>query len=505
VESEGSTITPANKLKLGIRNTFNIIPKFLLLLLVFVFVTFSVSSIYTNFKESQTAASEFGFNSFFTNYSDDRIVVKDPENREITDQAMQQIRDISDVKYIVKDDLLLDQSAYIEDEYLSFYGYTYPAEALEGKVDVGTRPEGPVDAVVQVGKEDGAIMGDASEVIGKICSLMSEDGETVLTKVRISGIKYVSDDELMENGKIYIGESALAKMRANAYCSQSEITITAGVKKIKDTQEYDTYRILTSSRVKKGTAVVPEEFNEYYQKGKAKGQLVNISSYNMYFSSDKALKVTDVTNEKNFTKLVGGGYYEDHTLDCYINPDDFDELFEGGIYQISVFADNSHEVAGVMNDITDIGLRPLALKDSIMEFDDAEDILDIVKIPLLAILVVVIFFIAYFVTRLILKSRDRYFSIVRMLGMSRKDVKRILDMEILTVITIAYALFVVLCLLVAKEVITIAYLKYLLDYLTVKEFVGLYVALAVMAYLISSRAARKLFKASAMETYRGEA
>ena len=78
-------------------------------------------------------------------------------------------------------------------------------------------------------------------------------------------------------------------------------------------------------------------------------------------------------------------------------------------------------------------------------------------------------------------------------------------MEILTVITIAYALFVVLCLLVAKEVITIAYLKYLLDYLTVKEFVGLYVALAVMAYLISSRAARKLFKASAMETYRGEA
>lgn len=504
-ESEGGKISNKNKLKLGIRNTFNIIPKFLLLLLVFVFITFSVSAIYTNFKESQTAASEFGFNTFFMNYSDDRIVVKDPDNKEITDEQLQQISEKDRVKYVVKDDILLDKSAYIEDDYLSFYGYAYPAEALEGKPDVGTVPEGKNDAVVQVGKEDGAIMGEESDVIGKKCSLMSEDGETVLARVRISGIKYISDDELTENSRIFLNEGALAAMRANAYCGLSKVKITAGKKKLKSTQEYDSYRILTSKKVKRGTAIVPEEFNEYYKKGKAAGQRISISVKNMYFSGNKLFTVRDVTTEKNYKKLIGKGAYEDHVMDCFINPADFSSLFEGGIYQISVFADNSHEVDGVSNEMIGMGLRTLPLKDAIMEFEDAEGILDIVRIPMLAILVVVIFFIAYFVTRLILKSRDRYFSIVRMLGMSKKNVKRILDIEILTVGTLAFALFVLFGQIVSHDIIQIEYIKYLVEYLTLREYAAIYLVIILMAYLISSRAARKLFTASAMGAYRGEA
>ena len=192
-------------------------------------------------------------------------------------------------------------------------------------------------------------------------------------------------------------------------------------------------------------------------------------------------------------------------MDCFINPADFSSLFEGGIYQISVFADNSHEVDGVSNEMIGMGLRTLPLKDAIMEFEDAEGILDIVRIPMLAILVVVIFFIAYFVTRLILKSRDRYFSIVRMLGMSKKNVKRILDIEILTVGTLAFALFVLFGQIVSHDIIQIEYIKYLVEYLTLREYAAIYLVIILMAYLISSRAARKLFTASAMGAYRGEA
>jgi ABC-type antimicrobial peptide transport system permease subunit len=140
-----------------------------------------------------------------------------------------------------------------------------------------------------------------------------------------------------------------------------------------------------------------------------------------------------------------------------------------------------------------------------MEFEDAEGILDIVRIPMLAILVVVIFFIAYFVTRLILKSRDIYFSIVRMLGMSKKNVKRILDIEILTVGTLAFALFVLFGQIVSHDIIQIEYIKYLVEYLTLREYAAIYLVIILMAYLISSRAARKLFTASAMGAYRGEA
>jgi ABC-type antimicrobial peptide transport system permease subunit len=257
--------------------------------------------------------------------------------------------------------------------------------------------------------------------------------------------------------------------------------------------------------VKRGTVYAPQEFNEYYKKGKATGKELGISVSNMYFKTDRIYKISQVTTEKNFKTLIGKGSYDEHTMDVYINPDDFRALFDGGIYQISVMADDSHNVDTISDELRGMGMRVLPLKDAIVEEENAEGILSVLQVPLLIILVVVIFFITYFVTRLIIKSRDKYFSIVRMLGMSRRDVKRILDIEMLIVITIAFALFVLLCLLVANGVIKIAYLQYLLDYLSVKEFVGLYIALAIMSYLISSRAARKLFRASAMETYRGEA
>ena len=128
--------------------------------------------------------------------------------------------------------------------------------------------------------------------------------------------------------------------------------------------------------------------------------------------------------------------------------------------------------------------------------------MSVIQVPLLVLLVVALFFIAYFVTRLILKSRSKYFSLVRMLGMIRKDVKRILDIEIMLVVTIAFVLFILCGQLISHDVIHIEYIKHLVDYLTLKEYVLLYLVMMLMAYLISSRAARKLFAASAMESYR---
>ena len=86
--------------------------------------------------------------------------------------------------------------------------------------------------------------------------------------------------------------------------------------------------------------------------------------------------------------------------------------------------------------------------------------------------------------------------------MIRKDVKRILDIEIMLVVTIAFVLFILCGQLISHDVIHIEYIKHLVDYLTLKEYVLLYLVMMLMAYLISSRAARKLFAASAMESYR---
>jgi hypothetical protein len=59
--------------------------------------------------------------------------------------------------------------------------------------------------------------------------------------------------------------------------------------------------------------------------------------------------------------------------------------------------------------------------------------------------------------------------------------------------------------IVSHDIIQIEYIKYLVEYLTLREYAAIYLVIILMAYLISSRAARKLFTASAMGAYRGEA
>lgn len=506
-ESESGRITVKNKLRLGVRNTFNIIPKFLLLLIVFMFVTISVTAIYTNYKESEAVSDEIGYNQFFSNYSDDRIVVKHRDNSEFTEEEIEKIEKLESVRTVAKDDLLLDKSITIEDDYVSFYGYVYPAGALKGSLNAGNEPEGEMEAVIRTGREDGVIMASAEEVIGQKCTVYAEDGETVLAKVVISGIQYYEGEEFSEESKIYLSDGAMKSIRANAYCEASTVKIMAGQKKIKTGLDYDaTFRLMPKDKIPKGYAYVPTDFDSFFKKGKAKDQSMRLAASNLYFDTSVKLKIKDTTTEKNYKKTIGVGEYEEHAQDIFINRQDFTKMFDKGSYQISVFATNSHEVTNVVNELRGMKLRVLPLKNAIAPmFEAGGDILSVVQVPFLVLLVIVVFFIAYFVTRLILKSRDTYFSIVRMLGMSKKDIKRILDIEILLVVTIAFGLFILLTRLVAMDIINIEYIKYLIDYMKPTDYALLYLVLAGMAYLISGRAAHKLFKTSAMEAYRGEA
>jgi ABC-type antimicrobial peptide transport system permease subunit len=116
-----------------------------------------------------------------------------------------------------------------------------------------------------------------------------------------------------------------------------------------------------------------------------------------------------------------------------------------------------------------------------------------------------VFFIAYFVIRLILKSRGVYFATVRMLGMGKKPSKRIMRVELMLVCAIAYAIFLLLIQLNRAGIINSEKLEDYLNYLTPRDFAVLAVILLLMAVLISGRFMRKLFRSSAMGAYREEA
>lgn len=75
-ESKYTKITIGNKLRLGIRNTFNILPKFLLLFAVFLFITAALLSEYASFRETEYEAQRAGYNYYFRDLSENRIILK---------------------------------------------------------------------------------------------------------------------------------------------------------------------------------------------------------------------------------------------------------------------------------------------------------------------------------------------------------------------------------------------------------------------------------------------
>ena len=106
--------------------------------------------------------------------------------------------------------------------------------------------------------------------------------------------------------------------------------------------------------------------------------------------------------------------------------------------------------------------------------------------------------------RIILKSRNIYYTTLRMLGATYKSVKRILDIELFINSSLAYILMIALIYLVKINVITFEYVAKLINYLSIREYVLMYVILVVMSRLISRRFSKKLFKNTAINTYNEE-
>lgn len=128
----------------------------------------------------------------------------------------------------------------------------------------------------------------------------------------------------------------------------------------------------------------------------------------------------------------------------------------------------------------------------------------VISVGFLVGVAVALFFISYFIIKIILKSRNVYFSTIRILGATRKNAKSLLRIELFTIMNIAYAGVLGVIALIKNNIITNDYLQSMITYLEPKDFVLAYLLLFIISMLISNRYSKKLFKKSAMDTYRDE-
>ncbi len=507
-EIEYKNITPCNKLRLGFRNTFNIKTKFVLLFMVFFFMTAAIMAQYSNSKKQKHLSDMDGSNFFFQNTNENRIIIKKQDKtpfNEVEDYA--QIRALSNVDYIVKDDALLDQSIVLTNsKNISLYTKASSINSLKGDVDVGRLPENDNEIVVE-GYEDEYYMNELIKGLGNTTvSLMNmytgETNEDI--SMNVVGIKYMELTSMYGNDNVYVSDKILDQMRFQINQTYSKIKVLFQDKYYESNLYSPYFRIKTSENVPVGKAYVSDNLNYEVSSGSCRNKPIKIEVENIYYKEELDLTIEKTYTKYNLKRLIGKDEeYELNNGTIYINPEDYNKLFNKEPYQSSVFVKDAELLHETANELENLGYKTLVIKDTLSKTGSSQ-IIEVFQTIVTIILIITLFFIAYFVIKIILKSRNTYFATLRMLGATRKVSKQLLVIELLIVENLAYLISIGVIMLQAKQIINWSFVQTLLDYLNISDYIILYVILIAMSYIISLKYAKKLFKETSIKTYNEE-
>ena len=501
VEENYKDITFLNKIRLSIRNCFNIIPKFLLLLAVYLFITNSLIGEYASFKKQEYLESINGFNYIFVNRDDKRIIIKKNDKTAFTDEEYEKIKSIDNVRTVVKNDVLLDTNISFTDEENFWMGaFANEISNLEGELDLGRMPSS-ADEVVLVGNKNDyyiGVMGE--ELFNKDIYLQDYFEGTVKkdNKIKITGIKYNSD-ETDYNTYAYVSNEIINKLNYQINQSNS-ISKIFFLNKYRETNPWEvSFKIIPSNRVPKGKVYISDDLSYECPKGNCKNQHLKINVKSIYYEENLDLVVSNTYNKQNIRSLLWVNFDENNGA-IFINSEDYDYLYNKDYYQSSVFVSDVSNIDEAVSSLNDMGINTLKIKDTLVN-SGMSKVLALLRTVVTVILVVALIFISYFVIRIILKSRNKYYSTIRMLGASKKVSRKLLIYELLIIANIAFILYLILLYLYTQKIVNFDFMETISTYLTIKDYIILYLLLIFMSYIISSKFAKSLFKKSAMSTF----
>ena len=493
-------ITFLNKIRLGLRNTFNILPKFLLLLAVYLFVVVALMSEYSAFKKEEFEASTQGSNYVFNDTSINRIVINKKDKSIFSDSDYEAINKLDNIERIEKYDLVLENHVELNNQdYLYFYGSVHSLDTLNDKVDIGRMPENDNEIVIEGNKND-YYLGSLSEEVVQDDFYLSNIlvGDLENKKLKVVGIRYLDDDDDYTMN-FYVDGELLKEINIWFTIVQSDIKVLF-MNNYYDVDYYNNnFRVIPSNYVAKGNVYISEDLSTYCEYGNCLNKQLKVEIDNLYTKASANFNVSNMYNAHNMNSLLGISNYEEYNGSIFISTEDYDSLFNKGSYQSSVFVKDPTKIDSVTKSLEDMGYHPLAIKDTLVS-NNLTQVLRIMKTVVTIILVATLLFISYFVIKIVLKSRNIYFSTIRMLGGSKKVSKQLLIIELLAVANIAYFLFILFINLNRLGFISLSFVDTIINYLSLGDYFLLYLILILMSYIISLKYAKKLFKNSVIKT-----
>lgn len=507
-----------SQLNLGMRNTFNIFSKFMLLLIVYLFISTAVTNQYASTKASITDMDKIGYNQYFADLRRNRVIVTKEDGTYFTPEEVKEIEKNELVDHVVNNDIQLDTLGAIPTDQAYING---PVRTYTGgeKINVkyGKLPENDNEVMIAVYNDHYQaknIKKSAKDMIGKEYYLdgVNEGEELLSSKIKIAGIAFINRDknaasDYFETGRLYVNSNTNKIIASRMLARQSGLLMDYNGKKQEIRAGEGSDLLRPSANVSKGKAYIFESHASYYKNGEALYKPLNITSNGLHETSSLNLTVGKVVNSENAKKALGieKDYYEEASTHIYINEDDYYALYSNENYQVSAFAKNEKDVKELSDSLSKSGYRVLPIKETLTNPDR---IIYFVQKLLLRVIfmamIIVLFFISYAVIRLIMKSRNTYYSTLRILGAKRNNASNIMKIELIAMAMISYVINIIFVLLVNKDILKIPILKNNLSYISPLDFIILLAILIILSLLIARRYSRKMFSKSAMNAYREE-
>lgn len=353
-------------------------------------------------------------------------------------------------------------------------------------------PEADDEIILQANQNNRFVKTAIEQIIDKRFTIGNNLGDDVIKNIKVVGI--IFNEKVDENySKIYVSDSKIEeltpfinKIYSNTYVLQNDNYIDA--------------EIHPSENVEKGTAVVNESFGEV-----TNGEDLELKITNNYSNNETNFNIANTFSINNFQNYTGYSLYQFFSSGIFINKEDYDNLYNLPIYQSSVFVKNVEDIDKTISELETIGINSKRITDyKISSIKMNEQVLKIVKVLVTIALIIILLFISYFVIKIILKSRNTYYAILRMLGANYKTEKWILFVELLLVLSLAYLAVFIIIYLFKTNIITIKYISNLVKFINIKEFAFVYIIDLLIAGYISIKISKNMFKKTAINTFNEE-
>lgn len=497
-QASGKNITIPNQYRLGIRNTFNIFSKFILLFIVFTFMSVAFLAEYSAFKLVEHSTEESsGYSANLRDISKERILINKQNRESFTEDDYSKIKQLSNIDYIVEDDISLDTEFILRNDTLNTYGYIKDINNFKGNLDIGRMPENNDEIILKANKDDYTITQMLDATLNSEFSLQKSyrEGDTIKT-VKIVGIQYNENNTIYDR-TFYVSNEVKKLVRSYVHNQYSDMKTLLNDK-------YVQYTIETSENVEPGTAIVNDDLKYQFKNNKIINQNINISVSNIYYEDNIDLTITKTFTKSNLKKLTGYTDYSYYQNAIIINPDDYNSLYDKPSYQSSVYVKDASIIDQTMSELENLGLKPKKATDFKVEYENESQIVKIFKVVVTIFVIIVVFFISYLIISIILKSRNIYYTTLRMLGATSKSTRKILNIELFINSTLSYLMVLTFGYLVKQDIIKIEFIANLIKYITLNECILMYLILFVVTQLIARKFAKKIFKSSAMNRYNEE-